>query len=327
MSFVPITIKQSGSIITFSTAILNFIGGTLSLTDAGNGQVDITVSGSSLSASAPNNVGTVASAGVSASGSASDHVHALSFATLNTILGTANASISVNSQKIISLLDPTSNQDAATKNYVDTHIISLTSSAPSNISFTSASVGVGTTAARFDHIHLLTFSTVNSILGAANANISVNNQKITSLANPTSAQDSVTKTYNDAVRSFELVLNPISTIATSSNPLIIGAIYFDPHTIQSQGVSSIVFLAHFETVSSSHAANIDFYDRDGVTNSAVPITISGTQTTTSMTGGVVQVDITTALNAAASSGLFQVRLWSSDGSTAVTCNYAALIIT
>lgn len=43
----------------------------------------------------------------------------VNFTNVNAALGTANASIGVNNQKITSILDPTDPQDAATKNYVD----------------------------------------------------------------------------------------------------------------------------------------------------------------------------------------------------------------
>ena len=75
----------------------------------------------SLGSSTPGAVtSTSGAAGSASTASASDHTHGLTPAnfTLDTF-GAPAANVSFNSKKITSLLDPTSAQDAATKNYVD----------------------------------------------------------------------------------------------------------------------------------------------------------------------------------------------------------------
>jgi hypothetical protein len=68
-------------------------------------------------------VGTSASAGVStAEISRVDHVHKLPFSVVQTVLGGATSSISVNSVEITNVLNPTAAQSAATRDYVDTNI-------------------------------------------------------------------------------------------------------------------------------------------------------------------------------------------------------------
>ena len=187
-----------------------------------------------LSNSNPTSVGiSAASAGISTTSSRSDHTHgfATTFGTINSLIGTANASISVNSQKITNLLKPTVSTDAANKGYVDGYVALyplLSSSTPSAEAIGSAgNAGTAITAARSDHIHAMPssgtpidigtsnsagsattfalsdhvhntpFSAVNNALGAANASVSVNSQKITNLLIPTVSTDAVTKGYVD----------------------------------------------------------------------------------------------------------------------------------
>lgn len=86
------------------------------------------------------------------------------------------ASLNLNSQKIINLLDPTLAQDAATKNYIDTKTWTT-----SQITNFSAAV----LAFRLDQF------------AAPTTSVSMNSQKIINLLNPTANQDASTKNYVD----------------------------------------------------------------------------------------------------------------------------------
>lgn len=104
----------------------------------------------------------------------------------------------------------------------------------------------------------LTFSQVNSALGAADASVSVNSQKITDVADPGDPGDAANKSYVDAlaqglspkgvvtsgnhwapadiplgVNRYAYVVGEgeNSAVVGPSSPLIIGAAYFDPNAI------------------------------------------------------------------------------------------------
>ncbi len=72
-----------------------------------------------LAAAAPNNVATAAAVGASPLAARADHAHALSFATVETVLGTASSAIGVNGQAVTGLATPVNPTDAATKAYAD----------------------------------------------------------------------------------------------------------------------------------------------------------------------------------------------------------------
>lgn len=70
-------------------------------------------------------VGTANADGSGAAVARANHVHDLTFATLNTVLGEANATLGVNSQKIGSLADGTVSSDAINKGQLDAAISAL----------------------------------------------------------------------------------------------------------------------------------------------------------------------------------------------------------
>jgi hypothetical protein len=96
----------------------------------------------------------------------------------------AGAPLDMGGQPISNLADPTAAQDAATKAYVLSHGgASLASTAPTQVSVTTAAVGTGTTAARSDHVH--------SVSTAAPAALAVGSAQAAGTATSVSRSDHV----------------------------------------------------------------------------------------------------------------------------------------
>jgi hypothetical protein len=80
-------------------------------------------------------------------------------------------------------------------------IAHLATTTPANVVSSAPTVGTSTTVARSDHTHLLTEAVLRTVTATLTAATSVNSQRLTSVADPTGAQDAATKFYVDSVAS------------------------------------------------------------------------------------------------------------------------------
>ena len=138
------------------------------------------------------------------------------------------SAVSMNSQKITNVLNPTAAQDVATKDYVDNlgnDTITLTGAVTGS--------GTGTIATTLTPITTSQISDFNTSVtafrldefAAPTSAVSMNSQKITNVANPTAAQDVATKDYVDSAGGGSITLtgavtgSGTGTIATTLTPI------------------------------------------------------------------------------------------------------------
>lgn len=121
----------------------------------------------------------------------------------------------------------------------------LSNSNPANVG-TTAAPGSGTSASKDDHVHDLTFATWNAVAAEANASISVAGQKITNLADPTSAQDAATQAY---VLSQSSGGNPMLITGQTTTGLTSGDIaYVSANNTQTKTNSGAIATSRFAAV-------------------------------------------------------------------------------
>ena len=127
-------------------------------------------------------------------------------AAANLSMGTG---LATGNYKIINMADPVAAQDAATKNYVDTRVVSA-----GNLSLPTGNFLIGNTIGTAAPI--LKNAIPLSGFGAATADLSMGGFKLNNLADPATDQDAVTKRYVDTK-----VINP-GNISLSKGNLFIG---------------------------------------------------------------------------------------------------------
>lgn len=124
--------------------------------------------------------------------------------------GAATAEVSLGNFKITNLGDPVALQDAVTKNYVDNKVF-----APSNLSLPSGTLFIGNSSGKA--VSTTKTDIPLSGFGAAAADVSMGNFKITNLATPLTDNDASTKKYVD-----DLLLNPVNTLALPAGNFFVG---------------------------------------------------------------------------------------------------------
>lgn len=110
-----------------------------------------------------------------------------------------------------------------------------TTTPPDVTAGTGGSLGTSANAAHADHAHGLPFSTLNTVLGAASAALSINNQKLSSLANGVAATDAATVGQLSAAIQGRQLKDPVAC-ATTANITLTGEQTIDGFSTSSSRV-------------------------------------------------------------------------------------------
>jgi hypothetical protein len=133
--------------------------------------------------------------------------------------GDAEANVSMgtgsNNYKIINVADPTGDQDAATKKYVDSKTAN-----PASLTLTKDYILVGNASGKATEV--ATSTVAISKFGAATADVALGGFKLTGVADPAANQDAATKKYVDDKAG--------STTTTKPTTPTAGATYYDTTT-------------------------------------------------------------------------------------------------
>jgi hypothetical protein len=153
-----------------------------------------------------------------------------------------DSQIDMNSNKIVNLTDPTSNQEAATKAYVDTAVSSLSSSSITVLDTNVAITDTGTNGQVLTTIDGVARITTAAAQTTFTHPVAMSSNKITGIADPGAAQDAATKAYVDSE------VSAISTTSIAQNNTNI--------TVTDGGTGSIVATVDATAVATIAAAGI-----------------------------------------------------------------------
>jgi hypothetical protein len=122
----------------------------------------------------------------------------IAFNLLSDVTPELGGELDANSNKITSLADPTSAQDAATKNYVDTEVAGIVDSAPATLDTLNELAAALGDDANFSTTVTNSIATKLPLAGGTMTGaIAMGTNKITGAGDPTAAQDVATKNYVD----------------------------------------------------------------------------------------------------------------------------------
>jgi hypothetical protein len=227
------------------------------------------------------------------------------------------ADLSINTHKLTSVVDPTSAQDAATKNYVDTKLSALVNGAPSTLDQLNELANAIANDPNYSTTITTALSTKLPLAGGTMSGaIAMGTNKITGLGDPTVAQDAVTLNY------LTTLFGTTAAAATSAASAAASA------TAAATSATSSAASATAAATSATSAATQATAAATSATSAAASATAAATSATSSSTYATNSANsataaATSATSAAASATAAATSATSSANSATASANSAS----
>jgi len=192
----------------------------------------------------------------------------------------AVADVDLGTHKLVNLVDPSANQDAATKNYVDTKPVN-----PANITLSTGKIFVGNASGKAAETLPSTISL--SAFGLPTADVDLGTHKLVNVVDPISNQDASSKKYVDT----QVAANKLAPIGTNTMLGNNTALTTDAIALTPLQVKTMLSLNNVDNTSDATKSvlsatkltttiKINGVDFDGSTNITIPGDNMGNHTAT-----------------------------------------------
>jgi hypothetical protein len=233
-------------------------------------------------------------------------------------------SVSLNTNKLTSVVDPTGAQDAATKNYVDTQISSLVNGAPSTLNqLNELAAAIGNDANYSTTITTALATKLPLAGGTMTGAIAMGTSKITGMGDPTNAQDAATKNYVDTGASSQVAAAATSAASAATSASSAATSASSAATSASSASASATAASSSQTAAATSASSAATSASSAATSASSAAASATTATNSAATATTSAASALTSATSAATSASSAATSASSAAASATTASNSA----